>query len=257
MDEMIQRPAPGAAASQTQAAGDEPAFYEQYWEDADHHLEYNFEAAVRHRFPSIAHVWGMLKTPARVLDWGCGNGVLTYWMFENGFGREILGLDVSRTAIAYADRHFVRPGLSYRALDPAAPTAELGRFDALVCSHVLEHLADPVAALRNLRDLADWFVIEVPLESALVTDVAAALRAGRRDENAVGHLHFWNRNSFRSVLTDAGYQIVRDNVYASSPFCRYVGVRKRSVQRALIAVTGTEIYSRLMATNYTVLARTS
>src|SRR5258707_833870 len=61
-----------------------PEFYEQYWEDADHHFEYNFEAAVQHRFPSICRVWGSLRAPGRVLDWGCGNGVLTYWMYENG-----------------------------------------------------------------------------------------------------------------------------------------------------------------------------
>ncbi len=232
-----------------------PDFYERYWEDADHHFEYNFEAATRHRFPSICSVWGSLRSPARVLDWGCGNGVLTYWMYENGFGSEVLGVDVSQTAVAYANQRFARTRLSFRELAPGAPTGELGRFDALVCSHVLEHLDDPIAALRDLRGLAEWYVLEVPLESAIVTDFIAARRGGDRSDNPVGHLQFWNRDRFRSVLAQAGYFAVRDNLYASSPFCRYVGASKRFLQRGLHAVVGTEIYSRCMATNYTVLAR--
>jgi 2-polyprenyl-3-methyl-5-hydroxy-6-metoxy-1,4-benzoquinol methylase len=83
------------AWAQASAAGDQPGYYEQYWADAEGHVEFNFEAAVLYRFPSICRVWGSLKPPARVLDWGCGNGVLTFWMYENGFGGEVIGLDVS------------------------------------------------------------------------------------------------------------------------------------------------------------------
>jgi SAM-dependent methyltransferase len=92
----------------SEASAGRPDFYERYWEDADHHFEYNFEAATRHRFPSICRVWGSLRSPGRVLDWGCGNGVLTYWMYENGFGSEVLGVDVSQTAVAYANERFAR-----------------------------------------------------------------------------------------------------------------------------------------------------
>ena len=240
----------------SEAAARQAGFYERYWEDADHHCEFNFEAAAHHRFPSICRVWGSLKCPDRVLDWGCGNGVLTYWMYENGFGSEVLGVDVSQTAVAYANEHFTRTRLSFRQVAPGTSAKELGRFDALVCSHVLEHLEDPIAALRDLRGLAEWYVIEVPLESALVTDFLAARRGGSRsDNNPVGHLHFWNRQGFRTIMEEAGYHIVRDNVYVSSPFCRYVGARKRAVQRAVLAIFGTDIYRRCMATNYTVLAR--
>jgi hypothetical protein len=120
---------------------------------------------------------------------------------------------------------------------------------------VLEHLVDPIAALRDLRGVADWYVIEVPLESALLTDIVAALRGGNRAHNSVGHVQFWKREQFRAVLAEAGYRIVRDNLYVSSPFCRFVGTPKRFVQRALLAIGGTEFYSRCMAANYTVLAR--
>jgi len=58
-----------------------------------------------------------------------------------------------------------------------------------------------------------------------------------------------------AVVAAAGYYVVRDNLYTSSPFCQYVGARKRALQRALLALVGTDIYSRFMAVNYTVLAR--
>jgi SAM-dependent methyltransferase len=230
-------------------------FYDAFWHDSQYQLRYAFDAAVRDRFPALQSVWGSLATPRRVLDFGSGNGVLTYWLRQNGFGDEIIGVDVSATGTAYATQNFADERLSFRQIEPGASLEDLGTFDALVSSHVLEHLEDPVGILRSLRPLAKWFVLEVPLESAIVPNATWALRGKDRKTNPVGHVQFWNAETFRRTVEDAGFMIVRDYRYASAPFSPFSGSGKKLVQRILLKGVGVAMYGRLFSTHYAVLAR--
>ncbi len=68
----------------------------------------------------------------RILDIGCGVGYLTAYL-----GAE--GMDADAGAIAYARRHYV--GSRFYLADAAAPPRrKLGRFDAIVCNNLVEHL---------------------------------------------------------------------------------------------------------------------
>lgn len=229
------------------------SFYEAFWQDDSYQQAYAFDSAVRDRFPAIQKVWGSLKKPGRALDFGCGNGVLTYWLHCNGFAEEILGVDISATGVRSAQSHFARPGLRYELSGYLDESAE--SYDVVVSSHVIEHIDDPAAVVQRLKSLAEWMVIEVPLERCLVQDWLAALRGRARRDNALGHVNFWTRQSFRQFLQDNGVLIVRDYQYASAPFSPYSSSIKRLLERILLAAFGLEIYSRLMATHYIVLAR--
>ena len=240
------------------AEGQRQGFYEAFWEDRDYTLAYAMDAARRERFPAIRAVWGPLPPPRRVLDYGCGNGALSARMFANGFGAELVGVDLSATAVASARERFAGPGLSFETLEPEHPLAALGAlgaFDAVVCCHVLEHLAAPAEALAALRALAPWLVLEVPLERCLVQDALARLRARKRRDNPVGHVQFWDRAGFGRLLAEQGLEIVRQHHYAAAPFSPYTGALKRRLERGALALLGTARYGRLMATHYCVLAR--
>ena len=230
-------------------------FYERFWRDADYQLAYAFDSAVRDRYPAIRRVWGDLLSPSRVLDYGCGNGVLSYWMHCNGFGRDVIGLDVSRTGILSANRFFGRDGLEFRVLEADRTIPNLGHFDAVVASHVLEHIEAPGEVLARLGPIAEWFILEVPLEDCLVQSVLAKLRRRDRLDNPVGHVQFWNRKSFRRFVESCGFIIVRDHLYTSSPYSLYTHPIKRLVERGALAILGTKFYSFFMASHYTVLAR--
>lgn len=231
----------------------DPRFYERFWEDEQYSLDYAFDSAVRDRFPAIRRVWGHLEPPHRVLDFGCGNGVLTHWMFANGFGREVVGVDVSRTAIDFAQRTFQGPGLSFAVLDDLDRLDDLGTFDVAVASHVLEHVPDPDRVLQRLRGVARWVLAEVPLEDCAAVNLRARLSGRPRSDNPVGHIRFWNRDSFSTFVRDQGFVVVRDHRYASAPSSPYTPRPKRLIERVALRLLGLETYGRLLSTHYATL----
>ena len=80
--------------------------------------------------------------PLRMLDIGCGGGVLSEPLAR--FGATVMGIDPSPDNIAVARIHAAQSGLSidYRCLTPEelAETGEL--FDAVLAMEVVEHVAD-------------------------------------------------------------------------------------------------------------------
>jgi 2-polyprenyl-3-methyl-5-hydroxy-6-metoxy-1,4-benzoquinol methylase len=90
-------------------------------------------------------------TPLRVLDFGCGTGVMITRPLAR-LGHEVTGLDIDEVSIRRAMRLNTGPALdnlTYVAgrLE-AQPWEE--RFDAVIASEVLEHVPDPAAFVAML-----------------------------------------------------------------------------------------------------------
>ena len=86
---------------------------------------------------------------ARVLDVGCGGGLLSEAMAASG--ARVTALDLAPELIEVARLHLLESGLEvdYR-LQPVESLAEEmpGSFDAITCMEMLEHVPDPGAVLR-------------------------------------------------------------------------------------------------------------
>lgn len=132
----------------------------------------NIDAAEVAKFDRLAQDWwnpdGQLRTlhhinptrlrylndnaaPAgrRVLDVGCGGGLLTEGMARQG--ARVTGLDASENAVRAARQHAAAGGLEieYVAdnLENYAASNE-GSFDLVTCMELLEHVPDPQSLLR-------------------------------------------------------------------------------------------------------------
>ena len=115
------------------------------------------EFAPLHRLNPLraGYVAGRVKLQdARVLDVGCGGGLLAEALARHG--AHVTGIDLSPAAIEVADLHALAEGLDvrYRCVDVASLIgAEHDSYDVVVCMELIEHVPDPAALLASLAAL--------------------------------------------------------------------------------------------------------
>jgi SAM-dependent methyltransferase len=88
----------------------------------------------------------------RVLDAGCGAGGASVRAARRG--AHVNGLDAAEALVTIARRRL--PDGDFRVGDLEALPYPDGTFDAILVADVLPYVADPLAALRELRRVCDW-----------------------------------------------------------------------------------------------------
>lgn len=152
---------------------------------------------------SAAYLLPHLRTGLHVLDIGCGPGTLTADLARCvAPGGEVLGVDSSPEVVEQAARDHVVDGLRFEVQDVTALDLPDRSYDVVHAHQVLQHLQDPVAALREMRRVArpgglvavrdadyaamTWFPHSSGLEAwrstyrAVAHDLGAEPDAGRR-----------------------------------------------------------------------------
>jgi len=90
----------------------------------------------------------------RVVDIGCGGGILTESMAEAG--ATVTGIDMAEGPLTVARLHQLESGV---AVDYLQSTAEelaqqrAGQFDVVTCLEMLEHVPEPFDVIRSCRTL--------------------------------------------------------------------------------------------------------
>jgi SAM-dependent methyltransferase len=157
---------------------------------------------------------------ARILDVGCGCGANAREIGRIANGATVLGIEPNAQAaeLARAACHEVFQG----TLDAWLTTAQSDRFDAVVLSDVLEHIADPIAFLQSLRSAPQLqsatFIVSVPNYGVWYNRLRTLV--GRFEYAWSGlydrtHLRFYTRRSIRELLSYVGLQ-VRDDACTPS-----------------------------------------
>jgi 2-polyprenyl-6-hydroxyphenyl methylase/3-demethylubiquinone-9 3-methyltransferase len=90
----------------------------------------------------------------KVLDVGCGGGILAESMAQRG--AQVTGIDLAKKSLKVAQLHSLESGVSvdYRciAVEDLADEAA-GSFDVVTCMEMLEHVPDPESVVRSCARL--------------------------------------------------------------------------------------------------------
>ena len=91
----------------------------------------------------------------RVLDVGCGGGILSDAMARKG--AKVTGIDLATKALKVAQLHAMEAGtanVEYREVAAEALADELpGEFDVVTCMEMLEHVPDPSSVVKACATL--------------------------------------------------------------------------------------------------------
>jgi len=106
--------------------------------------------ADRKRIDFIANsLQNALSSTASILDVGCGNGVISRHLGRFGFN--VTGIDVSDKAIKKAQSLNNFSNVKFVKKSAEELISEGTKYDAIICSEVLEHLSNPDALLHVLN----------------------------------------------------------------------------------------------------------
>lgn len=184
----------------------------------------NHESVMRsHRWRtaanSAAYLTGKLSPGMSVLDVGCGPGSITADLAELVAPGQVTGVDTTPVSLAEAREVAMARGLanlSFAVGDVHALGYTSGTFDVVHAHQVLQHVADPVQALREMRrvrrpggivaardadyEAMTWYPAVPELDEWLSLYRRVA-RANGGEPDAGRRLHRWARQAGFSEVT--------------------------------------------------------
>ncbi len=155
-----------------------------------------------------------LPSGARVLDVGCGRGVLLKSLADQGC--EAFGFEISETAAAGLDPR-VDLRIANSLMDAEYPDHF---FDQVVIWHVLEHVPNPLEVMQEIRRIlkpGGRVAVSVPNYSSLQARLAGPAWFHL---DSPRHLHHFSMHGLRQLLEASGFDIQSEHHFSlrQNPF---------------------------------------
>lgn len=171
---------------------------------------------------AAAKVVSMVGAGRRVLELGSGPGSITRLLKSNGC--RVTALEVDEEAIGIV-KEYCESVHSCDLNDPHWPSKlpSSERFEVVVAGDVLEHLYDPWATLRNMKDmLADDGYVVISLPHVGHSAVVACLLNGDFEYQPWGlldktHIRFFAIKNIQKLFNEAGLKIIEVDFVVKTP----------------------------------------
>ena len=163
----------------------------------------------------------------RVLDVGCGGGILAEAMAARG--ARVTGIDLADKPLKVAQLHLLESGLEveYRLIAPEALARELpGSFDIVTCMELLEHVPDPAATVQACADLSRpashvfFSTINRNLKSYLLAVVGAEYVLKLLPRGTHDYTRFIRPSELAGMCRRAGLEVTRITGMTYNPFTK-------------------------------------
>lgn len=157
--------------------------------------------------------------PSRILEAGCGEGIMTHAILDAFPGVDLEALDIDERLVEQALA--LNPGTRIVQASVLELPFEDKSFDAVVCSEVMEHLAAPEDALRELcRVCSGTLVLSVPHEPWFRLGNIVGMSHLKALGDPDGHVQHWSRRRFIRMVSK---QIIVESAATPFPWVLAVG----------------------------------
>jgi len=176
-------------------------------------------ATIRHSFTVFRRY---IRPGDRVLEMGPAEGTMTELLLKDGF--EVEAVEGSSTFVQTLRERFPSLIVHEALFEEFAPSH---KFDVIILGHVLEHVDDPVAILRRLRD---WLLpetgrvlIAVPnarslhRQAAVIMGLIPSEYTMSEKDCHHGHRRIYNPETLRADFIEAGLKIEAFGGYWMKP----------------------------------------
>lgn len=149
--------------------------------------------------------------PLRLMDLGCGSGLISAKIKELGF--MVTGIDFSTVAVAKARQNGIDAKVG--DLDQGIPEADK-RYDLVVAGDLIEHVFDPISLLKEMnRVLKDdgYLIFSVPHDWSVMVRLRALIGRSYQEINyfrtgsCKHHTSFSNR-LLKFMLRQSNFRVV-------------------------------------------------
>jgi SAM-dependent methyltransferase len=158
---------------------------------------------------------------ARILDVGCGSGENAAALMQLKPSRRISGISLSRREADLAMT--VMDEVVVADVENWTPPPDMGVFDCILLSHVLEHLQNPQALLERVVNwLAPGGCIVAAVPNVLFVEERVQFLRGRFRYTDVGimdrtHLRFFDHFSIDDLFRKSGYRLASSRATCLMP----------------------------------------
>ncbi|HZX59543.1 MAG TPA: class I SAM-dependent methyltransferase [Mucilaginibacter sp.] len=201
----------------------------------------------------------------KVLEVGAGDGSILKLLAEKNFAPEYHAVEISESGVEHIKTRNIPNLKSVQIFDGYHLPFEDNSFDLIILSHVLEHVEHERLLLRELKRVAEYCVIEVPL------DYRPGVDKRIKHFLAYGHINMYTPTSLRYLLKTESFDVVADLTSMIEPevtkFNTYINQKKPKsfvtdlkinaeyiVKKSLIGLFGKK-KNEQMANAYTVLCK--
>jgi 2-polyprenyl-3-methyl-5-hydroxy-6-metoxy-1,4-benzoquinol methylase len=203
-------------------------------------LDFVYDMTVDPDAPNNTHAYAlaMVGHNKSVLEVGCAIGYFTRAMVERGC--KVVGIEIDPAAAAVAEEWAERVVVGDIDRGDVWDQVDDEAFDVVLCGDVLEHLRDPLGALRSaVRKLKPDGVVVASFPNVAHGDVRLSLLQGTFAYRDLGlldrtHIRFFTLETIRELLRDAGLLVVDTKRVIVPLFGSELEVKREGIRQSTV-----------------------
>lgn len=177
------------------------------WKTNDGNLQESGKRILQNAAKSVLHY-----KPQRILDIGCGNGYLCRLLSDAGV--ECIGIEPAPEGLELAKKLVPEGKFYVRSCYEDPIDSDLGKFDLIVSTEVIEHLYFPRKLVKFAKGHLNpngVFLITTPDYGSYLRNLMISV-ANMWDSHHLplwdgGHIKFWSQKTLSRLLQDEGFSI--------------------------------------------------